>query len=261
MRRRRRVRCYGAAVQSLWRRAGIAGNPRLGQALRPRPRRSDPRPRFDVVRSQACTQEQMLTPDYQLWAERVGEVAVPQRRQWEWFFTLQALRQSGAIRGGSRGLGIGPEPDPIAPYTSGRGCDISRTVAVEREAVGAYDFAWSISVLDGLTTFEARLGFVRQSLDRLAPSGTAVHTLSFALSPRIPLPRRASGAATKRDLVRLEKLLRADGHDIDCTFVLGDLPADRWVDRSPYSSTHLCAATPAGTVTSYGLLIRKAGGR
>jgi hypothetical protein len=208
----------------------------------------------------------MLTTEYQLWAERTGEAAVLQRRQWERFYVLQALHQEDALEPGAKGLVIGTDRDPIEPFTSGRGCDLTTVAPGELEGVGGhgFDFAWSISALDELGDLDARLQFVRRSLDVLRPGAVAVHTTSLAVAPRRPALRLATrgrstpAAMRQRDLVELERLLRADGHSIDCTFVLGDLPADRWVDRPPYSPTHLCAATAAGTVTSFGILVRKA---
>jgi hypothetical protein len=65
----------------------------------------------------------------------------------------------------------------------------------------------------------------------------------------------------RKDIEALARRLTAAGHDIRCSFHTGDYPNDRWVDRPPYTNTHLKVGMGEHVTTSYGLLIRKGDAR
>jgi 2-polyprenyl-3-methyl-5-hydroxy-6-metoxy-1,4-benzoquinol methylase len=94
-------------------------------------RRWEPReqavPRFPGLRSQACTQAQVESPEYRALATIIDRRPLIHRKQWEWCFILQALDEHGCIGPGRRGLGFGVGIEPLTPYLASHGCEIVAT--------------------------------------------------------------------------------------------------------------------------------------
>src|SRR5690606_13522068 len=118
--------------------------------------------------------------------------------------------------------------------------DLERALASGDEQPA--DAVWSVSVLDHLSLEQGR-ALIHSSLGALRDGGVAVHTLSYSLTaaPLKAVRKRSVTAYRRRDLIDLEQELLEAGFHIECTFGLGNLPADRWIDRPPYSPTHLVA--------------------
>jgi len=75
--------------------------------------RWQPRARFSQLRSQPCTAEQCEELEYRAWCERLAVRPLHHRKQWEWCYILEALRQQGMLRAGHHGLGFGVGSEPI----------------------------------------------------------------------------------------------------------------------------------------------------
>src|SRR5690242_2501770 len=83
--------------------------------------RGEPTPTFPQLRSQACTQAQLQTPEFKALATILDGRPLMHRKQWEWCFIVQALDEAGMLREGARGVGFGVGTEPIASYLAGKG--------------------------------------------------------------------------------------------------------------------------------------------
>ncbi len=86
-----------------------------------------PMPTFPGVISQACTQSQLESTEYQRWATLLDERPLMHRKQWEWCYIVQALTERGCVAPGRTGLGFGVGTEPITAYLAQQGCDILAT--------------------------------------------------------------------------------------------------------------------------------------
>ncbi len=87
-----------------------------------------PGPTFPGLVSQPCTDAQIRTEAYRAWGERLRtpEIYV-HRKQWEWFYIVQALDEAGVVRPGGRGLGFGVGEEPLAAWFASQGCSVVAT--------------------------------------------------------------------------------------------------------------------------------------
>ena len=123
-----------------------------------------------------------------------------------------------------------------------------------------FDFTWSSCAFEHLGSIEAGLGFVVEQLRTLRPGGVAVHTTELNVSSATATLETGPTVLFRRsDIEGLADRLRADGHEIACTFHTGDYPNDLWVDQPPFTNTHLKMRMGEHVTTSYGVLVRKAG--
>ncbi len=121
-----------------------------------------------------------------------------------------------------------------------------------------FDFLWSSCALEHLGDLTAGTDFVHRSLDCLRPGGVAVHTTEFNVSSnKATVESGPTVAYRRRDLKRLVRELRADGHAITTSFTLGATPEDRHVDHPPFPGPHLQIQLEEHVITSFGLLITK----
>lgn len=136
--------------------------------------------------------------------------------------------------------------------------------AVDMRAIpqdlGEFDFLWSCCALEHLGTMKLGEDFLFAALDRLRPGGVAVHTTEFNVSSN--WLTRWSGQEVlfrRRDIERIARALRRQGHQIELDFTPGDLPIDKLIDRPPYRPTnHLKLRNGWFVTTSIGLIIQKA---
>jgi hypothetical protein len=77
--------------------------------------------------SQLVTYKQMTEPVYEKWLEEMKEENYHNRKQWEYVFILQALKEHGMLREGKRGLGFGVGSEPIAAVLAKYGVEIVAT--------------------------------------------------------------------------------------------------------------------------------------
>jgi len=90
--------------------------------------------------SQMCTAAQMVEPTYKRWCERMDDVPIQHRKQWEFVFILRALEHYGALRPGARGLGFGVGIEPLSSIFAAAGCSV---VATDLAADDDRARAWS----------------------------------------------------------------------------------------------------------------------
>jgi 2-polyprenyl-3-methyl-5-hydroxy-6-metoxy-1,4-benzoquinol methylase len=76
---------------------------------------------------QLVTSSQFASPVYDEWCALLGEHKRINRKQWEFIFILQALREAGALRPGARALGFGVGEEPLPSVLARFGCDVLAT--------------------------------------------------------------------------------------------------------------------------------------
>ncbi len=133
--------------------------------------------------------------------------------------------------------------------------------AVPADLAGQFDFCWSACALEHLGSIAQGLAFIEHSVECLTPGGVAVHTTEFNCSSNDDTLDHASTVLFReRDFQALAARLRANGHIIELTFDLGDMPLDRHIDIAPYcADQHLKLQIERWVTTSFGLIIRKGG--
>lgn len=123
-----------------------------------------------------------------------------------------------------------------------------------------YDFHWSSCVIEHLGGIKQAIDFITESVERLAPGGTAVHTTEFNLSSDIDTID-APGTCILRgsDLITMLDDLSMRGFEVDPLILdPGSHPYNFHVDTSPFrSSVHLRLQLERFAATSVGLLIKK----
>jgi hypothetical protein len=98
------------------------------------------RPQFRRPISQACTYEQLQTPTFRAWCDRIGIPVLTHRKLWEWCYILQALTVGGVAAPGRRGVGFGVGEEPIAAYLAASGCTV---LATDLPATAGAAATWS----------------------------------------------------------------------------------------------------------------------
>ena len=86
-----------------------------------------------------CTQQQLESPLFQSWAERIGEAGRLNRKVWEWCYIAQALQERGMLRPGRRGLGFAVGQEPLVSLFADAGCEITAT---DLDTERAADAGW-----------------------------------------------------------------------------------------------------------------------
>ncbi len=90
-------------------------------------------PTLANVVSQLATENQFREPVYKQWCEEIRETPRFHRKQWEFVYTLQALRQHGMLSKGIRGVGFGVGSEPLPAVMANYGCSIVATeINIER---------------------------------------------------------------------------------------------------------------------------------
>jgi hypothetical protein len=89
-----------------------------------------------VLTSQMCRREQLDSPQFRSWAERMrpawdltdsGLPLFVHRKLWEWLFIVVALQERHFLHEGMRGLGFGVGQEPLASVFASLGCNIVAT--------------------------------------------------------------------------------------------------------------------------------------
>lgn len=84
---------------------------------------------------QLPTVHQMREPIYAEWCAALHDQPALDRKQWEWVYILEVLRQAGMLAAGVRGLGFGCGREPLIAIMASRGCTVLATdLDVERAA-------------------------------------------------------------------------------------------------------------------------------
>ncbi|WP_375394321.1 hypothetical protein [uncultured Sphingomonas sp.] len=77
--------------------------------------------------SQMCTARQFREPVYREWTHALNTEPTLHRKQWEFIYILQALRQAGALIPGARGIGFGVGREPLPALFASMGCSVVAT--------------------------------------------------------------------------------------------------------------------------------------
>ncbi len=130
-----------------------------------------------ALRSSLCTREQMESPAFRYWAQRMGETWRLHRKLWEYCFILQALYERDMLRSGRRGLGFAVGEEPLPSLMASLGCEVMATdldVSDSRAEVWAKTAQLAAS-LEGLNTrklcnesdFQRRVSFMPVDMNRI----------------------------------------------------------------------------------------------
>jgi len=88
---------------------------------------SDAAPDFVRPVSQACTQAQFRTAEFEFWCREIREPFRFHRKLWEYCYLLQALSTRGMIAPGRRGLGFGVGKEMTVAVLAARGVRVTAT--------------------------------------------------------------------------------------------------------------------------------------
>lgn len=123
-----------------------------------------------------------------------------------------------------------------------------------------YDFCWSACALEHLGSIEKGLQFIENSLDCVKPGGLIVHTTEFNLdSNEETVENKALSIFRRKDIERLLRKLASAGHEVfPLNLWPGDDMLDKYFDLPPYSLPHLKLQLDGFTMTSLGIIVRKA---
>lgn len=96
-------------------------------------------PSLETITSQICTASQFQEAAYRGWCKAAKSFVRLHRKQWEYVYIFEALRQSNAIRPGARGVGFGCGTEPTVALLAAQGCRILATDLPPEQAAG---FGW-----------------------------------------------------------------------------------------------------------------------
>lgn len=104
------------------------------------------------------------------------------------------------------------------------------------EALGGYDFCWSICALEHLGSITHGLDFIKNSLKTLKPGGWAIHTTEFNYSlSNATVETGGTVLFRQKDFESLRDELLAAGHVVaPMNFDIGDGPLDHFIDMPPF---------------------------
>jgi hypothetical protein len=92
------------------------------------------RDKMKNLKSQIVTQEQVESPEYKFWIDEIKEENRYHRKQWEWVYILQAIKENGFLKEGNKGLGFGVGDEPMPAVFAKNGCQILATeINIEEE--------------------------------------------------------------------------------------------------------------------------------
>ncbi|MDZ4827126.1 MAG: class I SAM-dependent methyltransferase [Actinomycetota bacterium] len=102
-------------------------------------------PSFHDPISQACTFDQIESPEFRTWCARLHTPRWCHRKLWEWCFILQALTVNDMAAPGRRGLGFAVGNEPISAWLAACGATLvatdlpdAREKAAEWKATGQH---------------------------------------------------------------------------------------------------------------------------
>jgi SAM-dependent methyltransferase len=123
-----------------------------------------------------------------------------------------------------------------------------------------FDFCWSSCAMEHLGSIDRGMRFIDRVLDCLKPGGVAVHTTEFnLLSDGHTVDDAPTVLFRRRDVLEMQRRVRAAGHRMEVDFDPGDQPADCHIDAPPYTHhPHLKLLLCNHVTTSIGLVIEKA---
>lgn len=126
-----------------------------------------------------------------------------------------------------------------------------------------FDFVWSSCALEHLGSLRRGERFIYNSMDCLKPGGIAIHTTEYNVSSNLfTIGHGDTVLYRRRDIERIIRNLRAQGHDIEMDFTPGNMPGDMYIDIPPYKyDPHLKMRFRKRfsryNITSIGLIVQK----
>ncbi len=135
-------------------------------------------PTLDRIESQLCTAAQCIEPRYQYWCDQMRSPARLGRKQWEFVYIFEALRQHGMLTSGRKGLGFGCGREPLPAVFAKFGCSVVATDLKTDEAAakGWVDTEQHASTLAGLNSqrlcdskiFDEKVSFEFSDMNQIA---------------------------------------------------------------------------------------------
>ena len=124
-----------------------------------------------------------------------------------------------------------------------------------------FDFCWSSCAFEHLGSIQKGKEFIYNMIKCLKPGGIAVHTTEYNISSvRSALENSDAILYGRDDLVEMRNTLMEQGHFVEeLDFRLGNYPEEDYVAYPPYDSTFYKLYLSGFVVTSFGLIIKKAG--
>lgn len=141
----------------------------------------DTPPTFANPVSQACSQAQFETPEFQFWCREVREPFRYHRKLWEYCFLLQVLSREGMMAPGRRGVGFGVGRETSVAVLASRGVFVTATDldmdSAQQEWVQTGQHAGSLADLNERwicppDTFEQLVNFRVQDMNAISPDLT-----------------------------------------------------------------------------------------
>jgi len=125
--------------------------------------------------------------------------------------------------------------------------------------LGQFDFLWSACALEHLGSLELGEKYIYNAMKCLKPGGVAVHTTEYNFSSNdTTIEQGGTVLFRKKDIERIVKNLRAEGHKIEIDYSSGTLPLDDFIDVAPYKQNpHLKLELASYVITSIALIIQK----
>lgn len=119
----------------------------------------DPLPTLENPISQVATANQLQSPIFKDWCQRLGLPNYPNRKTWEFVYICRVLELNGMIKPGKKGVGFGVGKDPMVAYFAKNGVDVLATdldinVAKQKGWVHTNQFSKSLDDLNenGITS-------------------------------------------------------------------------------------------------------------
>lgn len=120
---------------------------------------NDTLPTLENPVSQVATANQLQSPIFQDWCQRLGLPNYPNRKTWEFVYICRVLELNGMIRPGKKGVGFGVGKDPMVAYFAKNGVDVLATdldinIAKQKGWVHTNQFSKSLDDLNenGITS-------------------------------------------------------------------------------------------------------------
>jgi len=92
------------------------------------------RPEILGLKSGICRQLHFSTDEFRYWAGAIGGTPTMHRKQWEYFYVIQALYERGMLAPGKKGLGFAVGREPLPALFAKWGSEILATDLGEEEA-------------------------------------------------------------------------------------------------------------------------------
>jgi hypothetical protein len=224
-------------------------------------------PRTVGLESKPVTQADVETRWFRYWCQQLGERPRYHRSLWHYAFVLQALHEAGALKPGSRLLGLDAGGQPLPSYLARLGLNVAVTgdaplrrlddmidqagflrlvKPASAEAAlqgGQFDALWSLSQVCSRGSIAKGADYAVRTMDGLKPGGAAVHIIEFNYADDERTIDDWDMVLFQRGHIEaLAARLKAEGHTVSpLSFHVGHQPLDRYVDLPPFDTDRTAA--------------------